>query len=180
MRIAGAATHQPCGAGTGIYIGLGVKQFPKDCQLKAIPAMTSLLQFPKAFRQMRMRRGLMQKVVALELGLDAAVLCGIEKGTRIPLDETLLARAANLFQLSADEFADMTWAAHHDRLITGLTSKGASDEEILLISESLCAWHHLKSDQREGWLSTVKRLRESARAVATLSSPIGGMEAHMT
>lgn len=142
--------------------------------------MSSLLQFPKVFRQMRMRRGLMQKVVALELGLDAAVLCGIEKGTRVPLDEASMARAACLLQMSPDELAELTWAAHHDRLIAHISSKGASTEEVLLISENLCAWHHLKTDQREGWLSTVKRMRESAHAVAALSSPRGGMEAQMT
>lgn len=142
--------------------------------------MTSLLQFPKVFRQMRTRRGLMQKAVALELGLGAAVLCGIESGTRIPLDEAALRRAADLFKLSADELAEITWAAHHDRLITSLSNRGASDEEVLLISESLRAWHYLKSDQREGWLSNVKRVRESAHVVATLSSPTGGMEAQMT
>ncbi len=142
--------------------------------------MSSLLQFPKTFRRMRMRQGLMQKVVALELGLDAAVLCGIEKGTRGPLDEAELAKVAELFQLAGDELTELVWAAHHDRLITPLKSRGASEEEVMLISENLCAWHHLKKDQRAGWLSTVKRMRESARAVAALSSPAGGMEAQMT
>lgn len=143
--------------------------------------MSSLLQFPKTFRRMRMRQGLMQKVVALELGLDAAVLCGIEKGTRGPLDEAGLAKVADLFQLRGNEIAELAWAARHDRAIARLTSRGEfSEEEALLISENLRAWHYLKKDQRENWLSTVKRISESAGAIAALSSPTSEMEAQMT
>ena len=133
-------------------------------------ANTNLL-FPKIFRAMRVRKGLMQKVAALELGIDTAVLCGTEKGTRGPASAEVLTKAGSLYQLTPEESASLQWAAHHDRLITPLVGNGASHEEVELISAALSVWHHLKVDQRHSWLSAVKRMDESARAVASLSIP---------
>jgi len=127
-----------------------------------------------------MRRGLLQKTVALELGLDTGVLCGIEKGVRGPLDSEVLTRAAQLFQFTDDEMAQLRWSAHHDRLIGLLVQRGATKEEVELISASLHAWHYLGSDQRTGLLANVRRIGESAQLVSALAKPQDVMEVAMT
>ena len=69
--------------------------------------MARPLHFPSAFRDIRMRRGLLQKAVAVELRVDPAVLCSIEKGTRAPLDDQTLSEAARLFNLSETELDEL-------------------------------------------------------------------------
>jgi transcriptional regulator with XRE-family HTH domain len=142
--------------------------------------MVTPLQFPRAFRDIRMRRGLMQKSVALELRVDPAVLCSIEKGTRAPLDEQTLSEAARLFSLSDTELSELCWAARHDRLVSGLSQRGATTHEMALISAALFASHHLRADDLEGLITSVKRVGESARMISSLTSPKGGLEVSMS
>lgn len=138
--------------------------------------MTVLLRFPGAFRRMRIRRGLLQKSVAYQLRLDPGLLCAIEKGARSPFDQETLERAAELLELSKTEQAELSWTAHHDRLVGLLCNRGATPAEIELISASLLAWHHLQADQRDGLIRNVRRLGESAQFISTLSSPEGRLE----
>lgn len=119
-------------------------------------------RFPATLRSMRMSRRKLQKSFAIELGIDAAVLCGVEKGTRGPLDDTLLGKASAALELNEQEDQRLRWSAHHDRLTIHLESRGASMEEIRLISSVLTAWHHMEATQRTGWLTNLHQVAESA------------------
>ncbi|MDE2402683.1 MAG: helix-turn-helix transcriptional regulator [Burkholderiales bacterium] len=142
--------------------------------------MARPLHFPNAFRAIRTRLGLLQKTVALELRVDPAVLCSIEKGARAPLDDTVLAEAARLFRLTNVELAELCWAARHDRMVSTLSNRGATDEEVELISAALFASHHLRSEQLDGLIYSMRRVGESAQLVSSLTSPQGGLEVSMT
>lgn len=120
---------------------------------------------------MRVRRGLLQKTIAHELQLDPGQLCAIERGSRGPLDASMLRRAADLLELSELERQELIWAAHHDRLVAQLGQRGACLEEIELVSASLEAWHHLRADQRCGLIQSVRKCSESAKLLAALSTP---------
>ncbi len=138
------------------------------------------LLFPPVLKQVRSSRGLMQKSVAIDLGLDAAVLCGIEKGTRGPLDDRMLQKACELFKLTNDEIDQLQWAAHHDRIIGILDHRGASKSEVALLSASLHAWHHLGPEQRNGLVASLRQISQSARLVSSLTKPNQLMEMAMT
>lgn len=138
--------------------------------------MFNLLRFPAALRQFRTQRGLMQKTVAYELRLDPALLCAAERGTRGPLDGETLAKAAELLQLSAVEFQELSWAAHHDRILGFVRNKGASSIEMKGISAMLLALHHLQADQRDGLIQYCDQVVQSARLVYGLSSPRNRVE----
>lgn len=142
--------------------------------------MAPPLYFPRAFRDIRTRRGLLQKAVALELRVGPAVLCSIEKGMRPPMDDSVLAEAARLFRLTDIELAELCWAARHDRIVSALSNRGATDEEVELISAALFASHHLRSEQMDGLIYSMRRVGESAQRVASLTSPQGGLEVSMT
>jgi transcriptional regulator with XRE-family HTH domain len=131
----------------------------------------ALLRFPGALRRMRVRRGLLQKTIAHQLQLDPGQLCAVERGSRGPLDASTLKRAADLLELSEPERQELAWAAHHDRLVAQLGQRGASPEEIELVSASLEAWHHLRADQRCGLIQSVRKCSESAKLLAALSTP---------
>jgi transcriptional regulator with XRE-family HTH domain len=142
--------------------------------------MSQALHFPRSFRRIRTVRGLLQKTVALQLDVDPGALCAVEKGTRGPFDHKLLAKAAKLLLLTEDEQAELSWAAHHDRLVGLLSNRGASPMEVELISASLHALHHLRAEQRAGLLASVRRIGESAQLVANLSSNVTELEVEMT
>lgn len=142
--------------------------------------MARPLHFPSAFRDIRMRRGLLQKAVAVELRVDPAVLCSIEKGTRAPLDDQTLSEAARLFNLSEAELNELCWAARHDRLVSALCHKGATAGELALVSAALFASHHLRTDDLPGLINSVQRVGESARMISSLTSPKGGLEVSMS
>ncbi len=142
--------------------------------------MARPLHFPSAFRDIRMRRGLLQKAVAVELRVDPAVLCSIEKGTRAPLDDQTLSEAARLFNLSEAELTELCWAARHDRLVSALCQKGATAGELALVSAALFASHHLRTDDLPGLINSVQRVGESARVISSLTSPKGGLEVSMS
>lgn len=144
------------------------------------PTMSQSLHFPRSFRRIRTARGLLQKTVALQLEVDPAALCAVEKGTRGPFDQKLMAKAAQLLRLTDKEHAELSWAAHHDRLIGLLRNRGASDTEIALISASLHALHHLQPSQHSGLLASVKRVGESAELISKLASTLPDMEVEMT
>lgn len=120
---------------------------------------------------MRVRRGLLQKTIAHQLQLDPGQLCAVERGSRGPLDGPTLKRAADLLELSEPERQELTWAAHHDRIVALLGQRGACPEEIKLVSASLEAWHHLRGDQRCGFVQTVRKCSESAKLLAAMSTP---------
>jgi DNA-binding XRE family transcriptional regulator len=141
--------------------------------------MARILHFPDTFRALRVRSGLMQKTAAQELNIDPVVLCSVENGTRAPLDADAIALAVDLFRCTDQEKADLSWAAHHDRLVRLLGNRGASVQEIELVSVRLTAWHHLHSDQRESLVASVRRIGESAKLVSTLSSTFKVMEANI-
>ncbi|MEA3395281.1 MAG: helix-turn-helix domain-containing protein [Pseudomonadota bacterium] len=133
-----------------------------------------LLLFPLVFKRLRKSRGLLQKTTALDLGLDATVLCAIEKGTRAPLGDDLLKRAAQLFCLSGEEVRQLQWAAHHDRLVGHLEDKGATETEVEFISTGLHALRHLQPQQINGLMSSLQEIEKSASLVASLgkSNPL--------
>ena len=128
------------------------------------------LLFPEALKRIRISRQLLQKSAAIVLGLDASILCGIEKGTRPPLDDSLLDKTARAFSLSDVEIAQLKWAARHDRLIGRLGERGATASEIGLLSASLVAWHHLGVDQRDGLLVKLQQIGQSARVLSSLAN----------
>jgi len=128
------------------------------------------LLFPAVFKQLRKSRRLLQKVVALDLGMDPSVLCGVEGGTRPPPELALLQQAALLFQLTAAESQQLLWAAHHDRLIGCLGQRGASDEEMELFSTGLSTMRHLSQIQVQGLLASLNKISKSATLLSSLSS----------
>ena len=130
-----------------------------------------MLRFPTVLRRLRDRRGLLQKTFAYQLHLDPAQLCAVERGSRRPLDEPTLERAADLLELSETERRELSWAAHHDRLVTMLGQRGASAEELELVSASLEAWHHLRAEERTGLIQSVRKCSESAKLLAALATP---------
>ena len=140
----------------------------------------STRQFPQVLRAVRTRRGLLQKVVALELGIDAAVLCAIEKGARGPLGDDRLELLVERLSLAEGEAFALRWAARHDRVIGQLEAGGASSQETLLVSKALTAWNHMEGRQREGWLAQMARLADSAVLLRAAVEPANAMEAAMT
>jgi len=146
-----------------------------ECSVSASPR-----QFPQALRAVRTRRGLLQKAVALDLGIDAAVLCATEKGARGPLSDDRLDLLAQRLSLTDEELYRLRWAARHDRLISQVEGSGASREEALLVSKTLTAWNHMEGTQRDGWLTHVARLADSAVMLRTALSPLPTAEDAMT
>ncbi|RYG88855.1 MAG: hypothetical protein EON59_03140 [Alphaproteobacteria bacterium] len=136
-------------------------------------------QFPQALRAVRARRGLLQKSVALDLGIDAAVLCATEKGARGPLSDDRLALLAARLALTPEEHQALLWAARHDRVISQLEASGGSRQELLLVSKAMTAWNHMEGAQREGWLNQVIRLADSAVMLHAAVVP-NAMEAAMS
>ncbi|MEO3715505.1 helix-turn-helix domain-containing protein [Roseateles flavus] len=128
-----------------------------------------LRRFPAALKALRLRRGVQQKAFAIDLGIGAAFLCGIEKGTRAPLDDGLLEQAGRLLELNTDEQAQLRSLAHHDRLVHQMELRGASDDELQLISSALTAWHHMSPQQRTDWLANVRQLADNVVQVSAMT-----------
>jgi len=128
----------------------------------------SLQLFPLTLKRLRKSRGLLQKTFAINMGLDATVLCTAEKGSRAPLDETVIEKMIEVFALSSEEADAIKWTAHHDRLIWALRQKSASDTEIEFLSTGLRVFRHLKADQIKGLISNLQHIGESASLVASL------------
>jgi len=95
------------------------------------------LLFPVALRKVRQDRGLLQKTVAISLGVSISCLCRIERGLRGPMDEQTIGRAADFLHLSEEELANLRWAAKHDRLISQLAQAGATSVELNLFTATL-------------------------------------------
>lgn len=140
----------------------------------------SLLLFPATFTRLRKSRGVMQKTAALDLGVDPTVLCSIEKGTRIPLDDMQIKRAVEVFQFSEEEVSQLQWAAHHDRLVGHLGQKGATETEVEFISMGLHALRHLQPQQISGLMASLQQIDKSARLVAALGKANPLVEVVMT
>lgn len=128
-----------------------------------------LRRFPSALKSLRLRQGIQQKALAIDLGIGAAFLCGIEKGARSPLDDQLLMQVGRLLKLNADEQAQLRSLAHHDRLVHQMELSGASCDELQLISFALTALHHMSPQQRSDWLANVRRLAEHATQVNVMT-----------
>ena len=127
-----------------------------------------MLRFPAALRRLRTRRGLLQKTIAHQLHLDPGQFCAVERGSRGPLDQPMLDRAAELLDLSVQERLELVWAARHDRLLKHAMREGASPEEIELMSLCSETLHHLREDQRGGLIRSVRKFNESAKLLAML------------
>jgi transcriptional regulator with XRE-family HTH domain len=140
----------------------------------------SLLLFPTLFTQLRKSRGVLQKTAAVDFGVDPTVLCAVEKGTRAPLDDAQIKRAREVFRLSEDEAAQLQWAAHHDRLVGHLGSKGATDTEVAFISTGLHALRHLQPQQISGLIASLQQINQSASLVAALGKSNNLLEVAMT
>jgi transcriptional regulator with XRE-family HTH domain len=140
----------------------------------------SVLLFPLALTRLRKERGVMQKTAALELRVDPTVLCAVEKGTRAPLDDAQIKRAREVFRLSEDEAAQLQWAAHHDRLVGHLGSKGATEAEVAFISTGLHALRHLQPQQINGLMASLQQINQSASLVAALGKSNHLLEVAMT
>ena len=128
-----------------------------------------MLRFPEALRHLRIRRGLLQKTIAHGLSLDPGQFCAVERGSRGPLDQPRLDRAAELLDLSEKERRDLNWVAHHDRLLKHVMRDGASQEEIEFYSLGLEMLHHLDHEQRRGFIQSVRKFNESAKLLSRLS-----------
>jgi DNA-binding XRE family transcriptional regulator len=140
----------------------------------------SLLLFPLLFTRLRKSRGVMQKTAALDFGVDPTVLCAVEKGTRIPFDDEQIKRVTEVFRLSEEEVTQLQWAAHHDRLIVHLGSKGATETEVAFISTGLHALRHLQPQQISGLMASLQQIKKSASLVASLGKSNPLMEVDMT
>lgn len=140
----------------------------------------SVLLFPFLLTRLRKGRGVMQKTAALELGVDPTVLCAVEKGTRAPLDAEQIKRASEVFHLSDEEAAQLQWAAHHDRLVGHLGSKGATEAEVAFISTGLHALRHLQPQQISGLMASLQQINKSASLVASLAKSNPLLEVAMT
>ncbi len=140
----------------------------------------SLLLFPLLFTRLRKSRGVMQKSAAVDFGVDATVLCGIEKGTRVAFDDEHIKLACEVFRLSDEEGAQLLWAAHHDRLIGHLANKGATETEVAFISTGLHALRHLQPDQINGLIASLQQINKSASLVASLAKSNPLLEVAMT
>jgi hypothetical protein len=138
------------------------------------------LLFPSLFRKVRSSRGLLQKTVAIDLGLDPAVLCCVEKGTRAPFDSATLNRATAIYKFSDAESDLLAWAAHHDRLVGSLHQRGASNVEVEFFSNGLRALRHLQPEQVQGLLANLKEIDKSASLVASLRYSSNLLETNMT
>jgi transcriptional regulator with XRE-family HTH domain len=140
----------------------------------------SVLLFPLVLTQLRKERGLMQKTAALELGVDPTVLCAVEKGTRAPLDDEQIKRVREVFRLSEEVVKQLQWAAHHDRLVGHLGSKGATEAEVAFISTGLHALRNLQPQQISGLMASLQQIDKSASLVAALGKSNPLLEAAMT
>ena len=140
----------------------------------------SLLLFPLLFTRLRKSRSVLQKSAAVDFGVDPTVLCGIEKGTRGPFDDEQIKRACEVFQLSDEEVAQLLWAAHHDRLVSHLANKGASQTEVTFVSTGLQALRHLQPHQISGLIASLQQINKSASLVASLGKTNPLLEVAMT
>jgi hypothetical protein len=140
----------------------------------------SLLLFPLMFTRLRKSRGVLQKTAAVDFGVDPTVLCGVEKGTRVPFDDEQIKRACEVFRLSEEEASQLQWAAHHDRLVGHLGSKGASETEVAFISTGLHALRHLQPQQINGLMASLQQIDKSASLVASLGKSNPQMEVAMS
>jgi transcriptional regulator with XRE-family HTH domain len=128
------------------------------------------LFFPRTLRKLRRGRGRLQKTLAIQIGVDATVLSGIETGARAPLDVDNIQKAVVTLQLSESEEAELLWAAHHDRLVTGLEQRGGTALEREFLSSGLRAIRHLEPRQIKGLIRNLGEVERSARLITTLST----------
>jgi transcriptional regulator with XRE-family HTH domain len=140
----------------------------------------SFLLFPLMLTRLRKSRGLLQKTAALDLGIDPTVLCAIEKGTRTPLDNSQINKLVDVFRLSEEEAIHLRWAAHHDRLVGHLESRGATSTEVAFISTALHALRHLQPQQISGLIASLQQIDKSASLVASLGKSNLLMEVAMS
>ncbi len=118
--------------------------------------------------------------MAAALELDAAALCAAEKGTRSPLSDERILKLAEVLRLSAAELSLLQWAARHDRLVGMLEAGGASSDELALVSKALTTWNYMDEGQRQGWLSQIARLADSALLLHSAVTPESLREVAMT
>lgn len=138
-----------------------------------------LRRFPATLRHLRLRRGMPQKAFALDLGITPTVLCGVEKGARVPLDDLQLTLASKILELNTDERELLQQAAHHDRLVHQMGLRGATKDELILMSSCLVAWQHMSPQQRTAWLANVQQLADRGEQFAQLARRFSDEEVPM-
>jgi transcriptional regulator with XRE-family HTH domain len=129
-----------------------------------------MFRFPDALRQLRIHRGILQKTIAHHLHLDPGQLCAVEKGKRGPLDPGMLEQVAELLRLTTTEHHELAWSAHHDRLVILLSQRGASNQEVELVSASLEAYHHLQDSHRAALINSIRKYGDSAKLLSNLAT----------
>lgn len=132
--------------------------------------LQQVLQFPAALQGLRCQRARSQKALALNMGIDQAHLCGVEKGRRPPFSDDVIARLAPFLDLSAAHVDGLLWSAKHDRCVRFVWDTTGSIEEARLVSQVLSAARQLNAGQRSGLSAYLDSVQASARQMASLSS----------
>ena len=133
-------------------------------------SFSPVLIFPATLRKLRKGRGRLQKTLAIQLGVDATVLCAIEAGGRAPFDDNQIEKAVAVLGLCESEAKELLWAAHHDRLVTGLEQRGGTALELEFLSSGLRAIRHLEPSQVTGLIRNLREVERSARLITTLGT----------
>lgn len=135
-------------------------------------SLQELLQFPAQLRRARHHRASSQKALALELGLDQAFFCGVEKGRRPPFNDHLIARLSEALSLSDQTAHLLAWSAKHDRFVRCAWDATKSQEDVVLVSQLLCTSSQLNSAQRQGLRQYLESVRISAGQLESLTSDL--------
>lgn len=128
-----------------------------------------LLLFPGRLQEARERCATSQKAVAMELGIDQAFLCGVEKGRRPPFSDRIIERLKISLQLKENDSQALVWAAKHDRCIRSVWLVTESEEDTRLVSQLLSTSQMLDRAQRNGLLAYLESLQRSASCLSMLS-----------
>lgn len=131
--------------------------------------MQELLLFPQQLQRLRIERASSQKAFAIEVGLDQAFFCGVEKGRRPPFSAEQIHRLAQFLTLPRDEVDALSWAATHDTCIRFVWRATGSGEQTLLVSRLLCTARSLTSVQRQGLAAYLESVGSSANQLVTLA-----------
>lgn len=78
-------------------------------------------QFPNALRDARLKAGVQQKDVANRIGVDAPLICALERGRRIGPAEPLVSELCRALQLTEAVTEVLIKAARRDRAVKWFT-----------------------------------------------------------
>lgn len=113
-----------------------------------------------------MEKGLSQKTLAIQLGLDVPRLCAIERGRVIGVSAAFAKQLGHALDLNAAELAELEWAAERDRIMREVVR--ATDAAVSDVINDVLASISLLDRQR--WPSLGKLAQRLALQIREVDS----------